>query len=105
MPSGLVGTIYSQLNLSFMETPYFEKKMAEFFCVQVDWPHLAQVRFWRPKRPHLEEKKPCRFGNLMGQLRTFQKASISRFFLLLWVARGRAAVWVKTVFSGVLDQV
>ena len=22
----------------------------------VDWPHVAEVRFWRPKRPHLEKR-------------------------------------------------
>ena len=32
MPSGLMGTIYTQSNSDFMENPYFEK-MADFSCV------------------------------------------------------------------------
>ena len=32
MPSGLVGTIYTQSDSGFMENPYFEK-LADFSCV------------------------------------------------------------------------
>ena len=32
MPSGLMGTIYTQSDSGFMETPYFEK-LADFSCV------------------------------------------------------------------------
>ena len=32
MPSGLMGTIYTQSDSGFMENPYFEK-MADFSCV------------------------------------------------------------------------
>ena len=58
MSSRLVGTIYTQSNSDFMENPYFEN-LADFFsCTHVDvwWIglHVTQVRFWRPKGPHLE---------------------------------------------------
>ena len=57
VPSGLVGAIYTQSNSDFIETPYFEKIGRFFWCAcgyVVNWPHVAQVRFWRPKTPHLE---------------------------------------------------
>ena len=63
VPSGLVGTIYTQSNSGLMETPYFEK-LADFSAscgYVVDWPNVAQVRFWQPKRPYLE-KKDMPFG-------------------------------------------
>ena len=36
-----------------MEKPCFEKNGRFFLRHVVDWSHVAQVRFWRPKRPHL----------------------------------------------------
>ena len=47
------------IQLGFHGNPYF-KKIDQFFSCAcgyvVDWPHVAQVRFWRPKRPHLERR-------------------------------------------------
>ena len=59
VPGSLVGTMYTQSNSGFMEPPCFGK-LADFSCVicgyVVGWPHVAQVRFWRSKRPHFEKR-------------------------------------------------
>ena len=91
VPSGLVGTIRTQSNLGFHENPYFEKNGRFFSCAScgyvVDLPHVAQVRFWRPKRPHSEESRviwqsPSSWDK---KLRIFKK-EVS-FFYFLWVQK------------------
>ena len=92
VPSDLVGTIYTQFNSGFRENSDFEKINRFFLCAcgyMVDWPHVAQVRFWRPKGPH-SEKKTCRLAilRIMGQkIADFSKKEVS-IFLPLWVKRG-----------------
>ena len=82
MPSGLMGTIYTQSDSGFMENPYFEK-LADFSCVMWICGGFA------PCGPSaLLATKNASFGiktcylaipRIMGQkLRTFKK---NRFFL------------------------
>ena len=51
-------------------------------------PHVAQVRFWRPKRPHSEERHAIRQSPASWdkELRTFRKYQFL-FFYLLWVKK------------------
>ena len=80
VPSGLVGTIYTQSNSRFRENPSFEK-IGRFFLCTCGCGGLAQVRFWRPKRPHLERshvvwQSPSSWDK---KLQTFQK-NVNFFF-------------------------
>ena len=88
-----------------METPYFEE-LANFSHVHVDmWCGFApcgQVRFWQPKRPHLERRDVVWQSPLiMGQkIADFSKMAIFDFFLPFM---GPKVVFLvkKTVFWGV----
>ena len=42
VPSGLVGSIYTQFNLGSLENPYFEK-MADFPCMHVEMGFTGMV--------------------------------------------------------------
>ena len=101
MPSGLVGTIYTQSNSGFMENPYFEK-LADFSCVMWICGGLA------PCGPSaLLATKKASFGIktchlaiplIMGQkLRTFQKID---FYFLPFMGQ-KVVFWVKKRCFGV----
>ena len=84
MPSGLMGTIYTQSDSDFMENPYFEK-LADFSCVMWICGGFA------PRGPSaLLATKKASFGiktchlaipRIMGQIiANFYKISIFLFF-------------------------
>ena len=106
VPSGLVGTIYTQSNSGFMKTPYFEN-LADFSCVHVDmwwigpmWPKCA---FGDQKG--LIWKESMLFGNPLHHgtknCELFKKCRILIFYFLV---KGDI-LSKKTVFGGVLDRV
>ena len=85
MPSGLMGTIYTQSDSGFMENPYFEK-LADFSCV------IWICGGFAPRGPSalLATKnassgtKTCHLAipRIMGQkLRTFKKYQFFYFFV------------------------
>ena len=99
MPSGLVGTIYTQSNSGVMENPYF-KKLADFSHVHVDmwwtcpmWPKCA---FGDQKG--LIRTKDMLFGNplIMGQ-----NCGLYQFYFLLFMGP-KVVFWVKNGVLGCL---
>ena len=107
MPSGLMGTIYTQSDSGFMENPYFEK-LADFSCVMWICGGFA------PRGPStLLATKKASFGiktchlaipRIMGQkIADFQKID----FFIFWPFMGQKVVLgvKKTVVLSVLDRV
>ena len=107
VPSGLVGTIYIQLNSHFMETPCFEK-LADFSCVMWICGGFAPCG-----RSTLLATKNASFGiktchsaipRIMGpKIADFLK--ISFFIFLAFHGSKNGILGQKTVVSSVLDQV
>ena len=107
MPSGLMGTIYTQSDSDFMENPYFEK-LADFSCVMWICGGFA------PRGPSaLLATKNASFGiktchlaipRIMGQkIADFKK--ICLLFFLPFMGQ-KVVFWVKkTVVLSVLDRV
>ena len=107
MPSGLMGTIYTQSDLGFMENPYFEK-LADFSCVMWICGGFA------PHDPSaLLATKNASFGIktcLMAIPRIMrQKIAdfLKKLIFIFWPFMGQKVVfWVKkTVVLSVLDRV
>ena len=69
-------------------------------CEYVDWPYVAQVRFWRPKRPHLKKRLAIWQSSLSWDNKswTFQKNTC---IILFTFYRSKSGTLVqKTVFWG-----
>ena len=108
MPSGLVGTIYTQINSGVKENPYFET-LSDFPRVHVDmwwigpmWPKCA---FGDQKG--LIWKKPCRLATplIMGQeIADFSKILFSFLKWDFFMGQKKGVLGQKTVFWGVLDR-
>ena len=69
----------------------------------VDWPHVAQVRFWRPKRPHSEKRhavwqSPSSWDKNCGLFKNID-------FIFYFYGSKSGVLGQKTVFWGVLDRV
>ena len=98
MPSGLMGTIYTQSDLGFMENPYFEK-LADFSCVMWICGGFAPCG---PSAPLATKKasfgiKTCHLAipRIMGQkIADFLEKSIFCFFVLPFMGQ-KVVFWVK----------
>ena len=108
MPSGLMGTIYTQSDSGFMENPYFEK-LADFSCVMWICGGFAPRG---PSAPLVTKKasfgiKTCHLAipRIMGQkIANFYKISI--FLFLLPFMGQKVVFWVKkpAVLGGSEDE-
>ena len=108
MPSGLVGTIYTQSDSGFIENPYFEK-LADFSCV------VWICGGFAPHGPSaLLATKNASFGiktchsaipRIMGQKNADFQKKIDLLFFLPFMGQ-KMVFWVKkTVVLSVLDRV
>ena len=106
VPSGLVGTIYTQSNSSFMENLI----LADFSSVHVNmwwigpmWPKCA----FGDQKGLIWKKKPRRLAILLIIGHEITDFSKIYFFLLLWVKRGvlgqRTMFWVFWTKCDVAD--
>ena len=68
----------------------------------VGWPHVAQVRFSRPKRPHLKKKQPCRLAiPLVMEQKIAEFSIISIFFFFVLFMGQKGVFGSKNGVSGV----
>ena len=88
VPSGLVGTIYTQCNSGVMKNPYFEKLVDFLMCMWIcgGFAPCGPSALWRPKRPHLEKRHAIWQSPLSWdkKLWTFQKILFFTFMGQKW---------------------
>ena len=106
VPSGLVGPLTPNQTRASWKTIILKNGLIFLYACGyvVDWPHVAQVRFWRPKRPHLERSHVVRQSPSLWdrKCRLFKK-KCGFIFLVLWVKKDACVSACACIWSMCVD--